>query len=113
MSAVMEDYRRRDQAGERLLADDYIGITVYGRLLDKTGTIELFRSGSVHTASMEVSDRDVRLFGNTAVVIVARHLDDAIAGNPRHEQHRCTKVWVKRKGKWQVVSFQATKVAAP
>lgn len=108
-----EDFRRHDQAGESLLADDYIGIAVNGRTYDKTSTTELFRSGLVHTRSLEISDRTVRIYGNTAIVTVTRHLNDAMAGIPRQEQHRCTKVWVKRNGKWQVVSFQATKITTP
>ena len=40
-----EEYRRRDQAGDKMLADDYLGVPVSGRTLDKAGTIELFRSG--------------------------------------------------------------------
>jgi pimeloyl-ACP methyl ester carboxylesterase len=108
-----EDFRRHDQAGESMLADDYFGIAVSGHTYDKTSTIELFRSGRVHTSSLEISDRTVRVYGNTAIVTVSRHLNDAIDGIPRQEQHRCTKVWVKRNGKWQVVSFQATKIATP
>lgn len=50
-----EDYRRRDQAGEQMLADDYIGVPVSGRTLDKAGTIELFRSGRMQTKSLKIS----------------------------------------------------------
>jgi hypothetical protein len=108
-----EDYRRHDQAGESLLADDYLGIAVSGRIYDKKGTIELFRFGRVHTRTLEISDRTVRVYGNTAIATVTRHLSDTMDGIPRQEQHRCTKVWVKRDSQWQVVSFQATKLAAP
>jgi hypothetical protein len=108
-----EDYRRHDEAGESMLADDYLGIAVSGRIYDKKGTIELFRSGRVRTRTLEISDRTVRVYGNTAIVTVSRHLNDAIDGIPRQEQHRCTKVWVKHDSQWQVVSFQATKLATP
>jgi len=80
-----EDFRRHDQAGESLLADDYIGIAVSGRTYDKTSTTQLFRSGVVRTRSLEISDRTVRIYGNTAVVTVTRHLNDAMAGVPRLE----------------------------
>jgi uncharacterized protein (TIGR02246 family) len=105
-----EEYRRRDQAGDKMLGDDYIGVPVSGRTLDKAATIELFRSGRVQTKSLEISGRNVRVYGDTAIVIVTRDLNDALEGIPRQEQHRCTKVWVKRNDQWQVVSFQATKI---
>jgi ketosteroid isomerase-like protein len=107
-------YRREDLTSRQAMtAEDYVGIGVGGTVFAKTTARDFFKSGRVKTLGHEITDRKVRVYGDTAVVTGTRHIRDTLDGKPRDEQHRYTRVWVKRNGQWLVVSFQATKVTAP
>ncbi len=61
--------------------------------------------------SLELSDLNVRLEGNIAVVTGVNHVrgrDDK--GQPLDRRSRFTDVFVKRDGRWQVLATQGTAI---
>src|SRR5260370_11433902 len=52
---------------ERLLADDYLGISANGTLETQTDELSRRRSGSLHITQLDLSDIKVRIYGDTAV----------------------------------------------
>ena len=50
----------------------------------------------------------VRLYGNTAVVTARAEVRGRDLGEEFNGPYRYTRVWVKRNGRWQTVSYQAT-----
>ncbi len=112
---LMEELRQASLKGDaatfdKLLADDYIVIVDTGSTLTKTDVVENIKSGKLKYAAADVSDLKVRVYGDTALVNatlnVKGHLGDAdISG-----RFRTVRVWVKRKGQWQSVSHQYTRI---
>ena len=103
-------FKRGDISREEMLADDYVGIGVGSTVYSKTTSRDLYKSGRIKTLDHHVTERKIRVYGDTALVTAMRHIQDTFDGKPRDEYHRYTRIWARRSGKWQIVSFQATKI---
>lgn len=99
---------------DALLAEDYMAITPTGILESKEQELSNLRSGRVHFTSIELTDRKIRLYGNTALVTSRA---DVKGTNPEGDlsgSYRYTRVWVKdARGVWRVVSFEANRIKEP
>lgn len=101
-------------AMDALLADDYMAITPTGILQSKEQALASLRGGTIHFNSLALSDRKIRLYGNTAIVtsraeVTGTSPDGNMVGN-----YRYTRVYVKdAKGVWRIVSFEASKIRQP
>jgi ketosteroid isomerase-like protein len=97
-----------------LLADDYMAITPTGTLQTKEESLANLRSGSFHVTTLDVSDRKVRIYGDTAVVT---SLADVQATTPKGNlsgAYRYTRVYVRDpQGTWKIVSFEASPITVP
>lgn len=92
----------------RILAEDYVAITPLGQVTTKQETISARRSGQLRYESMNVTDMVVRLYGDTAVVTARADIKGHQLGEDFSGPYRYTRVWVRRSGHWQTVSYQAT-----
>lgn len=92
----------------RTLADDYVAITPLGQVKTKQETLSARRSGQLRYESMNVTDMVVRLYGDTAVVTARADVKGHQLGEDFSGPYRYTRVWVRRNGHWQTVSYQAT-----
>ena len=93
---------------QRTLADDYVAITPLGQVTTKQEAISARRSGQLRYESMNVTDMVVRLYGETAVVTARADVKGRQLGEDFSGLYRYTRVWVRRNGRWQTVSYQAT-----
>lgn len=95
---------------EKLIADDYRGITVGGGIIAKRDVLTAV--GGTEEASSQSTDREVRVLENAAVY-TALVLDRGI-DSKTHEQYalatRVMDVWQKRGREWKLVNDQATGV---
>ncbi|MGB8116991.1 MAG: nuclear transport factor 2 family protein [Candidatus Sulfotelmatobacter sp.] len=92
----------------RTLADDYVAITPLGQVTSKQDAISARRSGQLRYESMNVTEMVVRLFGDTAVVTARAEVKGHQLGEDFSGPYRYTRVWIRRNGHWQTVSYQAT-----
>jgi len=92
----------------RTLADDYVAITPLGQVTTKKDSISARRSGQRRYEAMNVSDMVVRVYGDTAVVTARAEVKGNQLGEDFSGPYRYTRVWVRRNGHWQTVSYQAT-----
>ncbi len=98
---------------DRTTADDYTMITSSGQLRTKGRMMGDLKSGEVKFQSADVDDLEVRVYGDTAVV-TGRHTQKAqSAGNDISGEYRFTRVYVKQKGQWKAVAYQATRIYKP
>jgi hypothetical protein len=116
VQAVEEARRQAVLHGDRkamdvLMAEDYMVITTVGVVDDKTGELALYENGQRRAESWESRDTRIRVYGQTAVVTGLALVADTLRGQARRIRFRYTHVWVKRDGRWRVVSRQATTVA--
>ena len=96
---------------DRLLADDYLGISANGTLETKADELTRRRSGTLHITQLDLSDIKVRIYGDTAVVtskadLVGKNGDRDISGRFRY-----TRVYSNRMGQWRIVSFEASRIS--
>jgi ketosteroid isomerase-like protein len=99
---------------ERLLADDYLAITAAGLVQTKAQTLANLKSGRVHMASLNISDRKVRFYGRTAVVTSLAEVTGTAPDGDLSGDYRYTRVYVRDSaGNWKIVSFEASRIREP
>jgi ketosteroid isomerase-like protein len=92
----------------RALADDYVAITPLGQVTTKQETLAARRSGQLRYQAMNISDMVVRVYGDMAVVTARADVKGTQLGEDFSGPYRYTRIWVRRNGRWQTVSYQAT-----
>lgn len=100
--------RRDADFSQRTLADDYVAISPLGQITTKQDTLSVRRSGQLRYDTINVSDMVVRVYGDTAVVTARAEVKGHQLGEDFSGPYRYTRVWVRRSGRWQTVSYQAT-----
>ena len=95
---------------ERYLADNFVGIGPNGIADDKSHTIQALKDGTVKYTAIDVSEENVRMYGNTGIYNGRGNVKMTINGQPLTADVRVTIVWIKQNGHWKRVSFQATRV---
>jgi ketosteroid isomerase-like protein len=93
---------------QRSLADDYVAITPLGQVTTKQDSIAARKSGQLRYDDINVTDMVVRVYGDTAVVTARADVKGHQLGEDFSGPYRYTRVWVRRTGHWQAVSYQAT-----
>ena len=99
---------RDAEFSRRTLAEDYVAITPLGQVTTKQDTISARKSGQLRYETIDVSDMVVRVYGDTAVVTARADVKGHQLGEDFSGPYRYTRVWVRRTGHWQAVSYQAT-----
>jgi ketosteroid isomerase-like protein len=93
---------------DRMTSDDYTFITLRGEMRTKSDILKGFASGSFHYESRQISDLNVRVYGNTALV-TGRSIQKGMEnGKDYSGDYRFTRVYVKQKGRWLTVALQTT-----
>ena len=100
--------RRDADFSQRTLAEDYVAITPLGQVTTKQDTLSARKSGQLRYDTINVSDMVVRIYGDTAVVTARADVKGHQLGEDFSGPYRYTRVWVRRTGHWQAVSYQAT-----
>lgn len=102
----IEAFAKADRALlEQLMTDDYISNNADGSITDKAQSIAAAEAGLFAGTSSESADVAVRIYGDAAVITSLDTVKGKFNGQFRH-----TSIWVKRKGKWQVIGWQGTPV---
>ena len=100
--------RRDPDFPQRALAEDYVAITPLGQVTTKQDTVSARKSGQLKYDTINVTDMVVRIYGDTAVVTARADVKGHQLGEDFSGPYRYTRVWVRRTGHWQAVSYQAT-----
>ncbi len=95
---------------DRIQAEEYVFTDPAGRLWTKARELETIKSGSLTIDSFELSNVNVRLYDNTAVVTLRVVWNGQSNGVDISGPQRMTDVFVKRDGRWQCVASQATRI---
>jgi len=96
---------------EALLADDYTGITAKGAIQTKEQAVSNLKSGALQLTTLAISDRKVRVYGETAVVTSLAELTGSRKDADVSGRYRYTRVYVRNSsGQWKIVSFEASRI---
>src|SRR5690348_268494 len=89
-----------------LTPDDYTFIDRLGNFLDKNEALGRVKTGQARMISMRSSDLKVRIYGSTAIVTGRTEVKATINGRDSSGTVLFTRVYVKRRGRWESVAFQ-------
>ncbi len=93
---------------ERMTSDDYTFVTLRGEMLTKTDIIRNFASGAAKYQSRTISDLNIRVYGNSAVVTGRAVQKGAENGKDYSGDYWFTRVYVRQGGQWMTVALQTT-----
>lgn len=114
-----EAWRTAEIAGDtdamdKLLSDDYLGITMTGQVVTKPQQLERMRTRTLVLAKIDSTDVKVKLNGTTAIVTCLSEVEGTNDGEPMHGMFRYTRVYTRAPGgTWKITNFEATRVGPP
>ena len=94
----------------RIIAEDWVGTDDKGKVSNREQAISQLTANPDVIESNENFDMQVRVYGNTAVVIGGARERGTRNGTAYTDTYRWTDVFVKRGGRWQAVVSQWAKV---
>lgn len=101
-------------AMDKLLSDDFVGITMTGQVVTKTQQLERLRRRTTVLSKIDLKVEHVKLIGMTAIVQSLAQVDGSNEGTPMHGTFRYTRVYSRQpSGAWQITNFEATRVGPP
>ena len=95
---------------ERMTSDDYTFITLRGEMRTKAEIVKGFSAGTFKYDSREISDLNIRVFRDAAVVTGRALQHGAENGKDYSGDYRFTRMYVKQGGRWLTVALQTTRV---
>ena len=98
---------------DKLLAPELVYTHGDARRIDKAAFISDFKTGAFKYVTIDPKEINVKVYGDVAVVAGAAAMQIVNNGAPASIQIRYTNVHVKRNGAWQMVAWQATRIAQP
>jgi ketosteroid isomerase-like protein len=94
-----------------LLADDLTYTHSTGQMETKAQFLASLKAGKLRYLSAESADREVRLYGDVAVVTGRATVKASTEGKELLLPLRFTEVWVKRGGGWKLAAWQSTRTS--
>ena len=96
----------------RFVTDDWAIIDADGGVIDRSRFLDVIESGTLSHESMESTDVEVRLHGDTAVVTGITTSTGQFMGQAFTTRERATDVLARLDGRWLCVFSQLTRVAS-
>jgi ketosteroid isomerase-like protein len=101
-------------AMDKLLSDDYVGITMTGQVVTKAQQLDRMRNRTLMLTTITLDDVKVKLIGSTAIVTSRAQVNGTNEGAPIHGTYRYTRVYSRLPaGMWKITNFEATRVGPP
>ena len=119
IEAIDEQWRTAQTTGDaaamdKLLSDDYLGITGFGQVVTKAQALDRMRSRTTVINKLDNSDVKIKILGSVAIVTSLAQLDGTIDAREIHGQYRSTRVYQRlANGSWKLTSFEATPTREP
>ncbi len=121
---VEREWRRAELAGDaaamdRMLADDYVSVTVQGKVNTKSQQLRRMRERRLVLDRMDLSEVKIRLSGELTAGAVAMvtgyaRISGQSAGVSVDGRYRYTQVMHRvRGGTWIITNFEASRIAEP
>jgi ketosteroid isomerase-like protein len=93
------------------MAEDWVIIGPDGTVGDKSGFLALVKSGALSHDVMTSENLNVRVYGDTAVVMAQGVSGGMYRGLPFHELERSSCVFIKQDGHWRCVLTHLSRLA--
>lgn len=98
---------------DRLTANDYVNVSATAGMTNKQQYLDSIRNGDLKYDSVRLSDQKIRVYGGNTAISTAKVNTSgrSKAKGDFSGDYLVTRVWVKRNGQWQTVSFESTPVS--
>jgi ketosteroid isomerase-like protein len=119
VEALEEQWRQAQLGGDvaamdKLLSDDYIGISITGQVNTKEQQLDRMRLHKVALTKLDLGERQVKLIGSIAIVTSRAEVEGTNEGASVKGTFRYTRVYQRLpSGVWKITSFEATRVPGP
>jgi len=116
VEALEEQWRTAQLTGDvaamdRLLSDDYIGISMTGQVNTKAQQLDRARNHKLVLSRLDLEEMQVKLVGSIAIVTSRAQVEGTNDGTPVMGTFRYTRVYQRLpSGVWKITSFEATRV---
>jgi len=101
-------------AMDKLLSDDYLGITSGGNVLTKAQQLDRMRTRSLSLTSLELSDIKVKLVGQIAIVNSVARTTGTSDDVRLDGSFRYTRIYQHLpSGAWKITNFEITRIREP
>ena len=87
---------------EAMMAPEYSYIAPHGQVMDRARILAIVRSPGYRLDRSTGSEVRVTVFKDSAIVLRRSQSAGSLDGHPFIEDHRCTSVWVRQGGTWQL-----------
>jgi ketosteroid isomerase-like protein len=98
---------------DRMMADDFSGVSASGAPYTKQEAISDVTSGYYKVEKMEMDNLKVRVFGDFAIATYYQNEKSNLGGEERSGRYIFTDVWVNTGDDWKAVSSHGTPVELP
>jgi ketosteroid isomerase-like protein len=94
---------------DKLLSEDYLGITPNGEVLTKAQELDHMRNHKIVITKLQASDVKIKLIGRIAIVTSLAQVEGSLDDEPLHGAYRYTRVYQRLPGGvWKITSFEVT-----
>ena len=94
----------------KIWSDDYTFTNSRGMFLSKDDRLKNFKTSATELESIKETGREVRFYGDVAIVTGQVALEAKYSGQGGSGDYRYINVWVKQGGRWQMAANQITPI---
>jgi hypothetical protein len=110
--AWLEAWLARDVAAiEGMMAPEYTYVAPNGRVMDRERILAIVRSPGYRLDRATGSDVHITQLEDSAIVLRRSQSSGSYDGQAFTEDHRCTSVWLRRRGAWQLAWEHCSPIA--
>lgn len=96
---------------DRMLSDDYVGISWTGQMNTKTVQLDMMRNRALLLTKLDLSDTKTKTVGSVAIVTALANVEGVDEGKDMKGLFRYTRVYRRlANGGWQITNFEATRL---
>ena len=96
---------------DRLLADDYVGISLAGQITTKAQLMSRMRNHLFVISRLDMTEQKVKIVGEVAVVTVRAAVEGTSRGATVNGEFRYTRIYHRLpNGVWKITNFEATRI---
>ena len=114
-----EEWRKATLAADvptidRMLSDDYVGISWNGQVNTKASQLERLRNRSLMLTRLDLSDLKIKVLGSVAIVTSRADIEGVNDGVEMKGSFVYTRIYKRLpSGTWKITNFEATRLPPP
>jgi len=110
--AWLEAWLAKDAAAiEAMMAPEYVYIAPNGRVMDRERILAIVRSPTYRLDRATGSEVHITRFEDSAIILRRSQSSGSYDGQAFTEDHRCSSVWLRRRGAWQLAWEHCSQIA--